>query len=187
MVGGRRWLVGAALASAFWPGFVEFDDLPDTPLAERYRAEALTTLGWARNHPLERAFDLLLVQQWRLSDWREVPGSGDGGTSLPEAMDVLVTATALGPWGIPLARYTICCGGAGYTRGEWTCRPDALWPRRLPDRMGAAAHAPLPLPFLLVRLRPRRLWAIADREPAGNPPFPREFAVDPASGARQMQ
>ena len=61
---------------------------------------------------IQQAFDALFLQQWRFSDWREVPGSGEGSTSLPSLMDVQVTATALGPWGIPYARYTIGCGGA---------------------------------------------------------------------------
>ena len=108
----RRWIILAAVfVSAFWPRWLP-DDLPDHPLADDYREEALGTISWMRDNPVQRVFDLLLVQRWHLSDWREVPGSGEGGTSLPSLMDVRVTATALGPWGLPLGRLTIGCGGA---------------------------------------------------------------------------
>ncbi len=106
------------MLSAFWPRLIPLPDaLPDTVLAHRYRVEARQTLAWARNNPVQQFLDLVLVQQWRFSDWRTVPGSGEGSPAIPEAADVLVTATALGPWGIPLGRYTICCGASGYRKG----------------------------------------------------------------------
>ena len=109
-----RWLLVAIIAlCAFWPRFVDLDDWPeDEPLAPRYKAEAVSTLGWMRDNPVQQVMDRVLVQQGRFSNWREVPGSGEGSTSLPSLMDVRVDATALGPWGIPLAHYTIGCGGA---------------------------------------------------------------------------
>jgi hypothetical protein len=113
----RRWLVAGALAAALWPRLVPLDDLPRTHLAQRYKAEAENTLAWARGHPVQRLFDSVIVQQWRFSNWREVPGSGEGSPAIAEAQDILVTVTALGPWGIPVARYTICCGASGYRIG----------------------------------------------------------------------
>ena len=108
-----RWLLFAVIAlSAFWPRFVDVSDWPDHPLAPRYEDEARRTLSWMRDNPVQQAIDLVFVQQWRFSDWREVPGSGEGSTSLPSLMDTRVDATALGPWGIPMAHYTIGCGGA---------------------------------------------------------------------------
>jgi hypothetical protein len=108
-----RWLLYAAIALfAFWPRFIDLSAWPDDPLARAYEAEARDTLALMRDNPAQQAFDAIFLQQWRFSDWREVPGSGEGSTSLPSLMDVQVTATALGPWGIPYARYTIGCGGA---------------------------------------------------------------------------
>ena len=105
--------MAALVVSAFWPRFVDLDDLPDTATARHYRAEAKESIALLRDHPLQQAFDAIVVQRWRFSHWRVVPGSGEGSTSVPEAMDVLVDATALGPWGIPVNTLTICCGGAG--------------------------------------------------------------------------
>ena len=108
-----RWLLFAVIALlAFWPRFIDVSDWPDDPLAPRYEEEARATLGWIRDNPVQQGIDVLLVQQWRFSNWRRVPGSGEGSTSLPSLMDVQVDATALGPWGIPLAHYTVGCGGA---------------------------------------------------------------------------
>ena len=104
-------ILAALFVSAFWPRLLP-DALPDHPLAGHYREEALHTIAYMRNNPLQQIFDLVFVQRWRLSNWREVPGSGEGGTSLPSLMDVRVTATGLEPWGIPLSRMTIGCGGA---------------------------------------------------------------------------
>ena len=112
-----RWLPIAVIAlSAFWPRIIDIDSLPDDPLAKRYRAEALQTLALARSNPIQRAADRLLVQRWAFSNWRHMPGSRETQVALPEAADVLVDATALGPWGLPMARYTIRDGGAGWTR-----------------------------------------------------------------------
>ena len=105
-------IIAAILVTAPWPRFVDLDSLPDHPLADRYREEAVGTLGWIRDNPVQQIFDRLFLQRWRFSNWREVPGSGEGSTSLPELMDVRVDATAIGPWGVPYARYTIGCGGA---------------------------------------------------------------------------
>ncbi|MFK4002922.1 hypothetical protein [Qipengyuania sp. NPDC077563] len=109
----RRWaIIAAVFISAFRPRFVDLDNLPADPSAGRYRAEALRTLGWVRDNPFQQVFDRLFLQHWRFSNWREVPGSGEDSTSLPHLMDVWVDAAAIGPWGIPYARYTIGCGGA---------------------------------------------------------------------------
>ncbi|APE27131.1 hypothetical protein BMF35_a0302 [Aurantiacibacter gangjinensis] len=109
-------MIAVAALSAFWPRFVDLSEWPDEPLASRYEEEARATLGWARDNPVQQAMDAMLVQQWRFSGWREVAGSGEGSTSLPSLIDVQVNATALGPWGVPIARYTIGCGGACYQR-----------------------------------------------------------------------
>ena len=69
-------------------------------------------LSYLRGHPIQQVSDALLVQQWRFTNWREVPGSADGGVGIASLADVQVDATAIGPWGIPMARYTIGCGGA---------------------------------------------------------------------------
>ena len=105
-------LIATAALFAFWPRFIDLDDLPDDPLAGHYRTEALSTIAYMRDNPFQRMVDPFVIQQWRFSHWREVPGSGEGSTSLPSLMDVRVDATALGPWGVPVASYTIGCGGA---------------------------------------------------------------------------
>ena len=108
-----RWLLYAAIAlSAFWPRFDDLTELPADPLGPEYLREARNTLALFRDNPLQRLFDRFVVQQWRFHNWRKVPGSGEGSTSIPSMMDVRVDATALGPWGIPLTRVTIGCGGA---------------------------------------------------------------------------
>ena len=109
---GRWLLIAVAALSAFWPRFVDLSDWGDDPLAPRYEAEARKTLSYLRGHPVQRGVDPLLIQQWRFTNWREVPGSADGGIGIDALADVQVAATAIGPWGIPLARYTIGCGGA---------------------------------------------------------------------------
>lgn len=86
------------MASGLWPRLIPVPDaLPDTALAHRYRAEARQTLALARDNPMQQILDLVLVQQWRFSDWRIVPGIGGGSPAIPEAADVRVIATALGP------------------------------------------------------------------------------------------
>mgnify|MGYP006401855765 CR=1 FL=1 len=110
---GRWGLLAVIALLAFWPRVIDLDDWPkDEPLAPRYKEEALGTIGWIRDNPVQQVFDLIFVQQWRFHNWREVPGSGEGSTSYPSLMDVRVDATALGPWGIPLMTITVGCGGA---------------------------------------------------------------------------
>ena len=112
-----RWALFAAIAlSAFWPRVLPLpDDIPDTSIARQYAKEARSTIGWARDHPVQQAMDALFVQQWRLTDWRRVPGSAEGSPAVREAADVKVTAWGLGPWGIPIHRLTVCCGGSGFS------------------------------------------------------------------------
>ena len=108
--------MAALFASAFWPRLIDTSRLPDHPLAKAYVREARDTIALARGNPVQQVFDAVLIQRWSFSDWREVPGSGEGSTSLPSLMDTRVTVTGLGPWGIPVARMTIGCGGACFQR-----------------------------------------------------------------------
>jgi hypothetical protein len=79
---------------------------------DRYMEEARILLAIMRDHPAQRAFDAAFLTSWRFADWRERPGSADGGVAVVSMADVEVEATALGPFGIPYARYIIGCGGA---------------------------------------------------------------------------
>ncbi|WP_170004070.1 hypothetical protein [Pseudopontixanthobacter vadosimaris] len=85
--------------------------------------------------------DQILVQQWHLSNWRLVPGSGEGSQAVREAADVLVTARAIGPWGIPMHRLTICCGGSGFTLLETVPAPGEI-----ADDLGDRTSTPPPPP-----------------------------------------
>ncbi len=50
-------------------------------------------------------------------DWRVDPGSCNGGsTTWPAVRDVRTTVTLFSPWGLPLARDAVTCGGAGWHR-----------------------------------------------------------------------
>ncbi len=143
--GWRRWLLPAAAVLAFWPRIVPLPDrLPDTRIAQAYAVEARQTIAWARDNPVQQFLDLLFVQRWRLSDWRVVPGSGQGSPAIREAADVLVTAKAIGPWGMPLQSYTICCGGSGFTRGEPSQTPSRQDGKF--DEVGDVAPPPPPPP-----------------------------------------
>lgn len=114
----RRALFIAAFGlSAFWPRFADLDDLPRHPLAVPFREEAIAWFWMSHGNPIERAFLRLLVMNLRLSHWRDVPGSCDGGRSTwPQLQEVSVTVTIVGPWGIPLGQETILCGGAAWRR-----------------------------------------------------------------------
>lgn len=115
MTGRRRWIIAAALfASAFWPRFVPLDDLPpDAP--EDYREEAVSTFWLAHDNPFARIALHLLGQRIAVRDWRVDPGSCDAGsTTWPAIRDVRTTVTMFGPWGLPLARDAVTCGGAGW-------------------------------------------------------------------------
>ncbi len=114
-MGRRRYWIGAALfISEFWPRLVDLDDLPpDAP--DGYREEAISTFWLAHDNPVGQNALRLLGQRIAVRDWRVDPGSCDGGsTTWPALRDVRTTVTMLGPWGLPLARDAVTCGGAGW-------------------------------------------------------------------------
>lgn len=110
-------IIAAALfASAFWPRLFDFDDLPPEAL-EGYREEAVQTFWLMRDNPFERAWFGLMAQAIVVHDWRIDAGSCEAGsTTWPAFRDARTTLTVLGPWGIPIARDAITCGGAGWHR-----------------------------------------------------------------------
>lgn len=113
---GRRWIIAALFVSAPWPRIVDLDSLPpDAPAT--FRDEAFDTFRLAHDHPIERLWLTVMAQNLRLTDWRIEPGSCAGGsTTWPHLRDVRVTLTVIGPWGIPMGREAITCGGAGWQR-----------------------------------------------------------------------
>lgn len=120
-------IAAALVASAFWPRLFDFDRLP-SEAPSGFRQEALTTFWLMHDNPVEQAWFGLAAQNFVLHDWRIEPGSCKGGsTTWPALRDARVTLTVLGPWGIPIARDAITCGGAGWHRdADFVVEPPAL-------------------------------------------------------------
>ena len=147
-IGRRRWIIAAALfVSAFWPRLFDFDDLP-SEAPEGYREEAVQTFWLMHDNPVERAWFGLMAQAFIVHDWRIDPGSCDAGsTTWPAFRDARTTLTVLGPWGIPIARDAITCGGAGWHReAGFVAELPGLDTAPRPD--GASRNEPPPAPPL---------------------------------------